>query len=251
MARGTTGKRGKSLVPSKTSWRLARKLRRVSDRALTNISRSDRFPGGEGEMLRAPAIRHQGSPAAEDPGLPLRRHRHVPSSTPEIARRGESAVAYNRERSDKRERGLSCGWGFADVGTCAREAQGYTIVQAATGGGGGRAMRAVVQRVLSASVEVRMGNGSVETFSPLSHSRVSSVTQVEGRVVSEIGPGLLVLVGVHESDTDADADYMYVRSFRCFFHSSDCCRRLCRKVLNMRLFSNSKTGKAWDLSVSI
>ncbi|RRT39685.1 hypothetical protein B296_00034945 [Ensete ventricosum] len=209
MARGTTGKRGKSLVPSKTSWRLARKLRRVSDRASTNISRSDRFPGGEGEMLRAPAIRHQGSPAAEDPGLPLRRHRHVPSSTPEIARRGESAVAYNRERSDKRERGLSCGWGFADVGTCAREAQGYTIVQAATGGGGGRAMRAVVQRVLSASVEV------------------------EGRVVSEIGPGLLVLVGVHESDTDADADY------------------ICRKVLNMRLFSNSKTGKAWDLSVSI
>ncbi|CAL9133023.1 unnamed protein product [Musa textilis] len=68
-------------------------------------------------------------------------------------------------------------------------------------------MRAVVQRVLSASVEV------------------------EGRVVSEIGPGLLVLVGVHESDTDADADY------------------ICRKVLNMRLFSNSKTGKAWDLSV--
>ncbi|URE38785.1 hypothetical protein MUK42_16684 [Musa troglodytarum] len=86
-------------------------------------------------------------------------------------------------------------------------AQGYTIVQAAPGGGGGRAMRAVVQRVLSASVEV------------------------EGRVVSEIGPGLLVLVGVHESDTDADADY------------------ICRKVLNMRLFSNSKTGKAWDLSV--
>ncbi|CAL9108723.1 unnamed protein product [Musa acuminata var. zebrina] len=68
-------------------------------------------------------------------------------------------------------------------------------------------MRAVVQRVLSASVEVA------------------------GRVVSEIGPGLLVLVGVHESDTDADADY------------------ICRKVLNMRLFSNSKTGKSWDLSV--
>lgn len=28
------------------------------------------------------------------------------------------------------------------------------------------------------------------------------------RVVSEIGPGLLVLVGIHESDTDSDADYM-------------------------------------------
>ncbi|KAL5220858.1 hypothetical protein ABZP36_025571 [Zizania latifolia] len=68
-------------------------------------------------------------------------------------------------------------------------------------------MRAVVQRVLSASVEV------------------------EGRVVSAIGPGLLVLVGVHEADTDSDADY------------------ICRKVLNMRLFPNEKTGKVWDQSV--
>uniref|UniRef100_A0ACD5VE84 Uncharacterized protein n=1 Tax=Avena sativa TaxID=4498 RepID=A0ACD5VE84_AVESA len=70
-------------------------------------------------------------------------------------------------------------------------------------------MRAVVQRVLSASVEV------------------------EGRVVSAIGPGLLVLVGVHETDTDSDADY------------------ICRKVLNMRLFPNDKTEKAWDQSVSL
>ncbi|KAJ3694498.1 hypothetical protein LUZ60_009978 [Juncus effusus] len=68
-------------------------------------------------------------------------------------------------------------------------------------------MRAVVQRVLSASVEV------------------------EGKIVSEIGPGLLVLVGIHESDTDSDADY------------------ICRKVLNMRLFPNEKTGKAWDQNV--
>ncbi|XP_066305643.1 uncharacterized protein [Miscanthus floridulus] len=68
-------------------------------------------------------------------------------------------------------------------------------------------MRAVVQRVLSASVEV------------------------EGRIVSAIGPGLLVLVGVHEADTDSDADY------------------ICRKVLNMRLFPNDKTEKAWDQSV--
>jgi D-Tyr-tRNAtyr deacylase len=34
-------------------------------------------------------------------------------------------------------------------------------------------------------------------------------SQVEGRVVSAIGPGVLVLVGVHETDTDSDADYMY------------------------------------------
>ncbi|XP_041027706.1 D-aminoacyl-tRNA deacylase [Juglans microcarpa x Juglans regia] len=70
-----------------------------------------------------------------------------------------------------------------------------------------RAMRAVVQRVASASVEV------------------------EGRIVSEIGPGLLVLVGLHESDSDADADY------------------ICRKVLNMRLFPNENTGRGWDQNV--
>ncbi|XP_072965986.1 uncharacterized protein [Typha angustifolia] len=68
-------------------------------------------------------------------------------------------------------------------------------------------MRAVVQRVLSAAVEV------------------------EGRAISEIGPGLLVLVGIHESDADSDADY------------------ICRKVLNMGLFPNENTGKAWDQSV--
>lgn len=45
-------------------------------------------------------------------------------------------------------------------------------------------MRAVVQRVASARVEV------------------------EGRVVGEIGRGLLVLLGVEKSDTSRDADYM-------------------------------------------
>ncbi|KAK3039914.1 hypothetical protein RJ639_027749 [Escallonia herrerae] len=45
-------------------------------------------------------------------------------------------------------------------------------------------MKAVVQRVASASVEV------------------------EGRTVSAIGPGLLVLVGLHDSDADSDADYI-------------------------------------------
>ncbi|CAN6912964.1 unnamed protein product [Brassica oleracea var. botrytis] len=71
-----------------------------------------------------------------------------------------------------------------------------------------RAMRAVIQRVSSSSVTV------------------------DGRVVSEIGPGLLVLIGIHESDTDADADY------------------ICRKVLNMRLFTNESTGRGWDQNVS-
>ncbi|KAL5575325.1 hypothetical protein UlMin_017024 [Ulmus minor] len=70
-----------------------------------------------------------------------------------------------------------------------------------------RAMRAVVQRVTSASVEV------------------------EGRKVSEIGPGLLVLVGLHDSDSDSDAEY------------------ICRKVLNMRLFPNETSGRGWDQNV--
>ncbi|XP_073027354.1 uncharacterized protein [Primulina eburnea] len=70
-----------------------------------------------------------------------------------------------------------------------------------------KSMRAVVQRVTSASVEV------------------------EGLTVSAIGPGLLVLVGLHETDVESDAEY------------------ICRKVLNMRLFPNEKTGKSWDQNV--
>ncbi|KAL7089081.1 hypothetical protein ACP275_13G166500 [Erythranthe tilingii] len=76
-------------------------------------------------------------------------------------------------------------------------------------------MRAVVQRVASASVEVC----------------VTMRTIVEGRTVSAIGPGLLVLVGLHETDVESDAEY------------------ICRKVLNMRLFPNDKTGKTWDQNV--
>ncbi|XP_021971544.2 D-aminoacyl-tRNA deacylase isoform X2 [Helianthus annuus] len=68
-------------------------------------------------------------------------------------------------------------------------------------------MKVVVQRVASASVEV------------------------EGRTVSAIGPGLLVLVGIHDLDSHSDADY------------------ICRKVLNMRLFPNDKSGKTWDQNV--
>jgi D-tyrosyl-tRNA(Tyr) deacylase len=41
---------------------------------------------------------------------------------------------------------------------------------------------------------------------------------VDGRVVSEIGPGLLVLLGVHESDTEAEADWLAdkVKALRVF-----------------------------------
>ncbi|KAL5998484.1 D-tyrosyl-tRNA(Tyr) deacylase [Asimina triloba] len=78
---------------------------------------------------------------------------------------------------------------------------------------GERQMRAVVQRVVSASVEVLL-------LSPsgfFSHHKSS----VDGRTVSEIGPGLLVLVGLHESDVESDADFMYALSFS-FLASLSC-----------------------------
>ena len=55
-------------------------------------------------------------------------------------------------------------------------------------------MRAVVQRVLESSVTV------------------------EGRVTGKIGKGLLVLLGVSESDTEQDADYLAdkITGLRCF-----------------------------------
>ncbi|KAL2649661.1 hypothetical protein R1flu_017789 [Riccia fluitans] len=68
-------------------------------------------------------------------------------------------------------------------------------------------MRAVLQRVISARVEV------------------------EGHIVSQIGPGLLVLVGLLDSDTEKDAEY------------------ICRKILNTRIFHNEETGRSWDLNV--
>ena len=60
-------------------------------------------------------------------------------------------------------------------------------------------MRAVVQRVSRASVEV------------------------DGRVVGEVGEGLLVLLGVEEGDKEADADYIADKtaSLRIFNDADD------------------------------
>ncbi len=38
--------------------------------------------------------------------------------------------------------------------------------------------------------------------------------QVDGEVVSRIGPGLLVLVGISVADTEADSDFMCVQTAR-------------------------------------
>mmetsp|Transcript_25283 Transcript_25283/g.35311 ORF Transcript_25283/g.35311 Transcript_25283/m.35311 type:complete len:226 (-) Transcript_25283:22-699(-) len=53
---------------------------------------------------------------------------------------------------------------------------------------------------------------------------------VDGKVVSKIGRGLMVLLGIKEGDTKLDMEYV------------------CRKLLNMRLFDDD-TGKPWKRSV--
>eukprot|EP01026_Neomeris_dumetosa_P074344 TRINITY_DN7724_c0_g1_i1.p2 TRINITY_DN7724_c0_g1~~TRINITY_DN7724_c0_g1_i1.p2 ORF type:complete len:161 (+),score=19.02 TRINITY_DN7724_c0_g1_i1:89-571(+) len=68
-------------------------------------------------------------------------------------------------------------------------------------------MRVVIQRVKSASVTV------------------------EGSIVSQIGSGLVCLVGIREGDRQEDADY------------------ICRKLLNLRVWPDSNNGKAWQMNV--
>ncbi|XP_047119349.1 D-aminoacyl-tRNA deacylase 1-like [Schistocerca piceifrons] len=67
-------------------------------------------------------------------------------------------------------------------------------------------MKAVIQRVLKASVTV------------------------DGEVISSIGKGLCVLVGISRDDTEADMEY------------------LARKLLNLGIFEDDN-GKRWNLSV--
>ena len=68
-------------------------------------------------------------------------------------------------------------------------------------------MKAIIQRVTSASVKV------------------------EGEVISSIGKGLCVLVGIHRSDTKKELEY------------------IAKKILSIRLFDDPVTGKRWDKSV--
>lgn len=67
-------------------------------------------------------------------------------------------------------------------------------------------MKAIVQRVTSAGVSV------------------------EGEVVSTIGRGLCVLVGIHRDDTPQQRE------------------TLVRKILNLRIFDDESTGKRWNKS---
>jgi D-aminoacyl-tRNA deacylase len=72
-------------------------------------------------------------------------------------------------------------------------------------------VRAVVQRVSSASV------------------------QVDGRIVGQIGPGLLVFVGVERGDGHADTEYIAgkIRDLRVFEEPADATKRLNRSVLEV------------------
>jgi D-tyrosyl-tRNA(Tyr) deacylase len=67
-------------------------------------------------------------------------------------------------------------------------------------------MKAIVQRVMKASVIV------------------------EGEVISSIGKGLCVLIGISKDDTTKDMEY------------------IARKILSTRIFEDDK-GKRWNLSV--
>ena len=69
-------------------------------------------------------------------------------------------------------------------------------------------MRAVVQRVSSATV------------------------QVDSRIVGQIGPGLLAFVGVERGDGHADAEYIAgkIRDLRVFEEPADATKRLNRSV---------------------
>ena len=65
-------------------------------------------------------------------------------------------------------------------------------------------MKAIIQRVTRASVSV------------------------DGELVSSIGKGLCVLVGIHRDDTQEQMDYVV------------------KKLLNTRIFDNPETGRRWD-----
>uniref|UniRef100_A0A094ZI72 D-aminoacyl-tRNA deacylase n=1 Tax=Schistosoma haematobium TaxID=6185 RepID=A0A094ZI72_SCHHA len=81
-------------------------------------------------------------------------------------------------------------------------------------------MRAVVQRVKQASVSV---NDSI---------------------ISQIGRGILVLIGLSRRDTENDMEYMYDNIYFMYSFYS-----MVRKILNIRLFPSQDGIRRWDKSV--
>ena len=60
----------------------------------------------------------------------------------------------------------------------------------------------------------------------------SSAVTIEGKVISKIGRGLNLLVGISPTDTDAELDWMK------------------RKCLDLRLFPSDENSSRWEKSVS-
>ena len=60
----------------------------------------------------------------------------------------------------------------------------------------------------------------------------SSAVTIEGKVISKIGRGLNLLVGISPSDTDAELDW------------------ISRKCLELRLFPGEEKSSRWEKSVS-
>ncbi|MDJ0900283.1 MAG: D-aminoacyl-tRNA deacylase [Xenococcus sp. MO_188.B8] len=60
----------------------------------------------------------------------------------------------------------------------------------------------------------------------------SSAVTIDGKVISKIGRGLNLLVGISPTDTDAELDWMS------------------RKCLDLRLFPGNNNGNRWEKSVS-
>ncbi len=60
----------------------------------------------------------------------------------------------------------------------------------------------------------------------------SSAVTIEGKVISKIGRGLNLLVGISPTDTDAELDWMS------------------RKCLDLRLFPGDENSSRWEKSVS-
>lgn len=69
----------------------------------------------------------------------------------------------------------------------------------------------------------RLGNNHAIKYMRIVIQRVASASvSIDGQLKSQIGQGLMVLVGIEDADTDEDIDY------------------LCRKVVQMRLFDDAE-----------
>ena len=74
-------------------------------------------------------------------------------------------------------------------------------------------MRAVVQRVKSASIAVRFVLHTAALYQRERHANAlgrwaATPVQVEGKLVSSIGPGLMCLIGIKTGDTEADQEFL-------------------------------------------